>query len=85
VSWNPFIGWSQADLEAELVKAQTDFAQGKTTVGASDSNVMVKNAVDTKPGERIRLILYALHKIAPSAYPIGDVTPTTQTRVVFGT
>jgi len=84
MAYNPFIGWSQDDLETALRAAQTDLAAGKSTSGAGDGTVMVKNSIDIRPAERVRLILLALNKLVPSAYPIEDITPITQARVIFG-
>jgi hypothetical protein len=84
MAYNPFIGWSQADLESELELAQTDLAQGKTTTQAGDGNVMVKSQISARPEVRVEIILRALNRIAPTLYPIGDITRITTARVVFG-
>ncbi len=84
MAFNRYIGWSQADLETALRAAQVDDAAGKSTTGAGDGNVMVKNSIDISPGTRIYLILKALNRIAPLTYPPQDITPITTARVVFG-
>lgn len=83
MAFNPFLGWSQTELETELVLAQTDLAQGKTTTQAGDGNVMVKSQISARPETRIRLIYLALNKIVPGTYPIADITPITTAKVTF--
>lgn len=84
MSWNPFTGMSQADLEALLQRAQADLAAGKSTVAAGDGSIMIKSSLSNRPETRIKMILRALSIINPVQYPPGEVTPTTETRVVFG-
>lgn len=85
MAYNPFLGWSQTDLEKALDAAQTDLAAGKTTVGAGDGQIMVKGQVSMRPETRVELILKALNKLDPDTYPLDEITRVTQTRVVFGT
>lgn len=77
--FNPFIGWSQADLEAELRTAQQDYLAGTqiTSVGAGDTNV----SSQTQHGilTRIRMIYYALYLLAPATYPIASIIPIDRT------
>jgi len=83
MAFNPFIGWSQTELENELELAQTDLAQGKTTTQAGDGNVMVKSQISARPEVRIETILRALNRIAPSTYPLADCLRITSARIVF--
>lgn len=67
-----------------MTRAQTDLAQGKTTVQASDGNIMIKSTVSNRPETRIKMILRALSLINPVQYPPADVTPVTEVKVSFG-
>ena len=79
-----FIGWSQADLETELEAAQEDLLAGSSTIHAGAGSVTLGSKVNDTPQARIRLILLALNKRDPVTYPMSNIVPMTQARVVFG-
>jgi hypothetical protein len=66
-----------------LAKAQADYLAGKTVVSASVPGIAVHNQLDITITERIRLILVALNKLAPSLYPADQISQSSITRVVF--
>ena len=80
---NYFIGWAQADLEAELRAAQEDLAAGKATISAQGGDTRVGSAVERSAEERIRLLLRALSALDPEAYPPESINPITSTRASF--
>lgn len=84
MAYNPFVGWTRAELEAELEKAQDDLAAGKTTVSAGEGAVSFTKLVQTSPAKRIEILLRALNKVAPDDYPLADITRITRTVAVVG-
>lgn len=84
MAYNPFVGWTQAELEAELEKAQSDLAAGKTTVSAGEGAVSFTKLVQTSPAKRVEMLLRALNRLAPETYPLADITRITRTVAVFG-
>ena len=84
MAYNPFVGWTQAELEAELEKAQADLAAGKTTVSAGEGAVSFTKLVQTSPAKRVEMLLRALNKVAPATYPLSDIARITRTVAVFG-
>lgn len=79
MAFNPFIGWTQAQLEAELRSAQEDYAAGTqiTSVGAGDTNVSAQMQHGIL--ERIETLYRALNLLDPTTYPIASILPTRQT------
>lgn len=66
---NLFIGWTQAQLEAELASLQKELATGASVVSASGpSNSTTVQRERTIEGT-IRKILRALNAIDPVTYP----------------
>ena len=79
MAFNPFIGWSQEELEAALSDAQDDYAAGKTltSIGAGDSSS--SKLVQSSPMARIEAIckaLYALDPVTNADYKANKVTRT---------
>jgi len=84
MAFNPFIGWSQEDLETELLRAQQDYAAGASVESAGSGDVNSRNKIDLSPLERIKAIYRALNAFDPEKYPAASIAPKTQTRIVFG-
>jgi hypothetical protein len=80
---NYFIGKSQAWLEAELAKAQADFASGKTTTSVSAGDASSGKQSMMSLERRIQQILKALFLLDPVTYPAVDVIPNRMTRASF--
>lgn len=80
---NYLIGQSQASLEAELAKAQSDFMAGKTTVNVSAGDASSGKQVVMSIERRIQQILKALHILDPVTYPSASVIPNRQTKAKF--
>jgi hypothetical protein len=83
MAFNPFIGWSQAELESALRAAQDDFAAGKTlsSVGGGDANST--KLVQMTPEQRIRQIYQALNFLDPDTYPKNQLSRVTRTQIQF--
>lgn len=80
---NYFIGWSQADLETELRKAQTDLSKGSTFQGGQAKDTNINRHVQISPEDRIDRIYFALNKLDPVTYPSADARPTRVATAVF--
>jgi hypothetical protein len=80
---NYFIGWSTAELEAELRAAQEDLAAGKSTIAAGAGDANTQSRIEKTPEERVRMILRELNQREPEKYPIANVTAITTTKAVF--
>jgi len=80
---NYFIGKSQPWLEAELAKAQAEYAEGKTLVQASGGDASASKQVSMSLERRIQQILKALYLLDPVTYPADDVIPVRVTRASF--
>jgi len=80
---NYFIGWSVADLEAELRLAQEELAAGRASIqsGAGDANTQMR--VEKTCEARIEMILKALNFLDPEKYPTAQITRITMTRAAF--
>ena len=80
---NYLIGQSQANLEAELAKAQADFMAGKTTINVSAGDASSGKQVNMSVERRIQQLLKALHILDPDNYPATSVIPNRQTKAAF--
>ena len=83
VAYNPFVGKTQAWLEARLEEAQADLAAGKSTVSAGEGNVQFSKLVHQSPSERIAMLLRALNVLDPTTYPLSNITRVTRTVAVY--
>ncbi len=80
---NPFIGWTQTQLETALRDAQDDLAAGKTITGAGAGDTRFDNQVSLDPQKRIELLLRALNLLDPVTYPASQITRVTRTKLVI--
>ena len=83
MAFNAFIGWTQADLETELRRAQEDLAAGKTISENRSGDVMKRETVEASAMTRIRQLLIALNKLDPVSYPASSISPANRTRATF--
>lgn len=80
---NYFIGWSVAELEAELRLAQEDLAAGKATIQSAAGDASTQSRVDKSTESRIEMILKALNLKDPEKYPADQITRITSTKAAF--
>lgn len=85
MAFNPFFGYTEDQLLAELKAAQRDLSAGKTTIRAADGNVLIQSEVQRDAMQRIQLIGKALCSLTSpvGTYNIADFTPITTFRTVF--
>lgn len=79
MGFNPFIGKSQAWLEAELAKAQDDLAAGGSIDATGTGSVNSSQNLQIGIMERIELLLRALHILDAVTYPEDGIERTTTT------
>ena len=80
---NYFIGWSVAELEAELRLAQEDLSACKATIQAGAGDASTQSRVDKSAESRIEMLLKALNALDPVKYPAASITRITQTKASF--
>lgn len=83
MSFNPFIGWSQDDLEAQLRLKQEDLASGKTVIEVAGGDTSGRKAVETSTLAVIQQLLIALNRLDPVQYPLDQIRRASRTRAVF--
>jgi hypothetical protein len=70
---------------SDLAAAQDDLAAGKTISSSGVGETRKTERVELSVRERIRQILYALNRIDPITFPIGQIAPDRSVRVIFNT
>lgn len=80
---NPFIGKSQAWLEAELAHCQNELSSGKVRIEVDSDGVAVKHQAMGSIEYRIELILRRLNALDSVTYPIADTRRVTRTSARF--
>lgn len=83
MAFNPFLGWTQTQLETALAAAQADYARGKTITRADVPGVSAYSQLEQTIVERIRVILVALNKLDSVTYPSDQIAQASTTRAVF--
>lgn len=83
MAFNPFIGRDQGWLEARLRETQDELGSGKSTISSSLGEASFGKIMTIGPMERLKLILAALNRLNPTAYPIDSVTAPTRTIATF--
>lgn len=79
---NYLIGFTKAQLEVHLRRAQEELLRGKVAVGSGAGDLTFNHRVEMEITERIKMILQRLSELDPVAYPPEDVTPIDRTQVV---
>jgi len=80
---NYFIGWSQADLETELRKAQVDVSKGSTFQGGQARDTNINRHVQATAEDRVDRLYFALNALDPVTYPTNLTRPTRVTKAIF--
>lgn len=78
-----FWGWTQAELLAEMVSAQEDFAKGKTIISTGSGDVNVAKQIQESAKSRILEIQAALYELDPDTYEAFASCGANQTRAIF--
>lgn len=79
MAFNPFIGWTQAELELELRRAQDDFAAGASVSSSSAGDTTGSYRGELSAKRRIELILKALYLLDPATYPLDQIVSIDRT------
>lgn len=77
--FNPFIGWTQTDLETELRKAQEELASGVQIHTSGAGDVSASGIAQRSAEVRISMLLVALNRLDPVKYPAADIFRPTRT------
>ena len=80
---NYFVGWDQQDLETELRAAQEELAAGKATIETGSADVRVRSQVENSLTSRIEMLLQALNRLDPEAYPADQISRTSGFKCVI--
>lgn len=83
MAFNPFLGWSQQELETELRRAQEDYAAGASLESTGSGDLQSRNRIETSAVKRIEQLYRALSALDPERYPASQIARTTSTRIVF--
>lgn len=84
MAYNPYIGWTEAELETELRNAQEEDLRGSQVVGSGSGDVNASFSPRKSASARIPQILMALHRLNPDDYPLYLITPTRRTVCIMG-
>lgn len=83
MAFNPFTGWSEAELLAKRREIQEEIAAGGAVVSASAGDVNSQTQTQLGAMTRLALVMRALHKLDPDAYPLTDL-PRTRSVAIMG-
>lgn len=83
MAFNPYIGWTQAQLETELRSAQEELARGAAIVSAGAGDVSSSFQVQSSVERRIELLYRALYLLAPLTYPLASITRRDRTTPAY--
>lgn len=81
MAFNPYIGWSLADIESEIRSLQEQLHRiiVRSSAGDADVSFAERTGVETAM-ERLYRAAYALD---PDKYPIDQITRVDRTRATF--
>ncbi len=83
MAFNPFVGWTQAELEVELRSAQEELAAGASIgeVSAGDTSTRFDRQLSIE--RRIQQLYIALNALDSATYPLSSIVQPDRARVVF--
>ena len=84
MAFNPYIGRTQAWLEAELAKAQQELANGVQIHTSGSGDVSASGSIQRSAETRISQLLLALNRLDPVTYPAEDIFRPTRSVAVMG-
>jgi len=73
MAFNPFIGWTQADLETQLRAAQEELAAGKMLTSNSVGDTSFTAEREGSIIKRIEQIYRALNVLDSDTYPLASI------------
>lgn len=83
MAFNPFTGWTEAELLTQRRAIQEEIAAGGSIVSASAGDVNSQRQTQLGAITRLSLVMRALHALDPDAYPLTDL-PRTRSVAVMG-
>lgn len=83
MAFNPFIGWTEAELLTQRRAIQNEIASGGvvTSAGAGDVSSQIQTQIGATT--RLAMVMRALHVLDADAYPLTDL-PRTRSVAVMG-
>ena len=78
MAFNPFKGWSEAELLTARRAAQDEIAGGGQIISGCSGGTSFSKAPQFSAVTRLNLIQQSLYVINPTTYPLADMMPTTQ-------
>ena len=83
MGFNPFTGWTEAELLVERRKIQEEIANGGPVVSASAGDVTSTTQTQLGALTRLGLVMRALHVLDSSTDPLTDL-PRTRSVAIMG-
>jgi len=78
MAFNPFAGWTEADLLTARRNAQNEIAEGGTLTSGGAGGTSFGRAPQFSAMTRLQMIQRALNVINPTTYPLADLQPTAE-------
>jgi hypothetical protein len=78
MAFNPFIGWSEAELLTAKRSVQEEIMGGGQIISGGSGGTSFSKAPQFSALTRYNLILKSLNAINPTTYPLADMMPTSQ-------
>ena len=84
MAFNPFIGWTEAELLAQRRAIQEEIASGGvvTSAGAGDVSSQIQTQIEATT--RLAMVMRALHIINATTYPLTDLPRTRSVAITGG-
>lgn len=83
MAFNPFAGWTEADLLTARRTVQQEIMDGGALTGGGAGGTSFSRAPQFSAVTRLNLIQQALNVINPTTYPLADMMPTAQFPTFF--
>lgn len=83
MAFNPFTGWTEAQLLTQRTAIQEEIAAGGSIVSASAGDVNSQRQTQLGAITRLSLVMRALHALDPDTYPLTDL-PRTRSVAIMG-
>lgn len=80
---NLFIGWTESQLEAKLLQAQTDLADARAQVSLGTVDMNMTQQITQSTIETIRMLYVALNRLNPTEYPLDSISEISSTVATF--